>query len=167
MKIQKFQVIFIGIVIALAIMPFFWMKPGELDIGGDGTKMFYYDPLNFIRYTPFYVSLPSGIGTIVPQDYYLPFATLFVIFNTILHSPHLLNVFHISIKLVVGFLSVYGIVKEILFLSIKDMREKQGEIWQKVEFVAIITGLFYTFAPTIIKYNNYVDSVVTHDQVFL
>ena len=27
------------------------MKPGEMDLGGDGSRLFFYDPVNYLRYS--------------------------------------------------------------------------------------------------------------------
>lgn len=163
MKILTSRIFLIGIVVTLIVIPFFWMKPGELDIGGDGTSMFFYDPVNYIRNFVIYMSYSSGTGVIGPLYFYLPVALLVAVLNTILHSQYLINVLYHSLKLVAGFLSIYALIKEILFLSIKDKFEEKKNIGLQVELTAILTGLFYIFLPTIIQFNNYVNPMMVQD----
>lgn len=43
------KILFILIILILIITPFFWMKPGEMDLGGDNSRLFFYNPVSFIK----------------------------------------------------------------------------------------------------------------------
>lgn len=151
--------------VLLAIIPFFWLKPGEIDMGGDGGSLYFYDPINFIKHVVLYKISPYGTGESHNQYYFLPFASLLA-FLKIFLSSHLLSILHNSMKLVVGFFSIYGIMKMLLSLS----KEKDTLLYEKstkIEIISILTGIFYIFSPILTEYDRYVNPLSTHDQVFL
>src|SRR3989344_1043244 len=157
--------IIIAMALVLFSIPFFWLKPGEIDMGGDGGSLYFYDPINFIKHSAIFESLPFGTGVIDTQFYYLPFVTLITLLKIFL-SSHLLSILHNSTKLVVGFLSIYGIMKVLLSFS----REKNAllrEKFKKIEIVSILTGIFYIFLPVLTMDDRYVNPLSIHDQVFL
>lgn len=163
MKTSKTVLIIISLF--LLIIPFFWMRPGEIDMGGDGGSLYFYDPINYIRHVVLYKISPFGTGETQNQYYYLPFTALLMFLKVFL-SSHLLSTLHNSMKLVVGFLSIYGIMKLLLSLS----REKAvllQDKFNKIEIVSILTGVFYIFLPIFTEYDRYVNALSTHDQVFL
>jgi len=142
----------------LFIIPFFWLKPGEMDIGGDGGRLYFYDPLNQMKYLASYYVSPFGTGTAAANFAYLPFIAALAIAKQIIGSSYVLISVHNAIKIVVGFLAVYAIVKELI-----------GQINTnsalRVEFASIIAGLFYLSTPAMTE--NYVKAIPTHNQVFL
>lgn len=135
----------------LSIIPFFWLKPGEMDLGGDSSRLYFYDPINYLKNHSIYNILPFGTGLVEPHFYNLPTVMFFVIIQSVLKSPYLLISIFNSIKLVVAFLAVYGIAKEL--------------IGKKSEFPSMLAGLFYIFSPHMI--GNWDKSLLSHDQVFL
>ena len=42
---KKYFGIAIGISIILFIIPFFWLKPGFVDLGGDAGRLYFIDPM--------------------------------------------------------------------------------------------------------------------------
>lgn len=156
----------IAIVLILFIIPFFWMKPGEIDMGGDGGSLYFYDPINFIKHYAVFESLPFGTGIIETQFNFLPFVTLIALLKFFLQSSYLLSVLHNSMKLVIGFIAIYGIMKELLSQS-RDKDALLREKSRKIEIISILTGIFYIFSPILTDYDRYVNPLPTHDQVFL
>lgn len=144
----------------LFIIPFFWIKPGEMDLGGDGSRLYFYNPINYLKNYSLYNILPFGTGLVEPHFYNLPIVTFFVIMQSVLKSPYLLISIFNSIKLVVAFLAVYGIVKEIL-------DKKSNNKYQSMlrEISSILAGLFYIFSPSMI--GNWDKALLNHNQVFL
>lgn len=143
--------IVIIISLILSIIPSFWLKPGEMDLGGDSSRLYFYDPINYLKNFSLYNILPFGTGLVEPHFYNLPTVTFFVIMQSVLKSPYLLISIFNSIKLVVAFLAVYGITKEL--------------IDKKSEFPSILAGLFYIFSPRMI--GNWDRALLNHNQVFL
>src|SRR3989344_7596480 len=155
---SKFKLLVISICVALIIIPFFWMKPGEMDLGGDSSRLYFYDPINYIRNYSLYNILPFGTGIIEPHFYNLPTVTFFVIIQSVFKSPYLLISTFNSIKLVVAFLAVYGIVKEVI-----DKKSKNKYFSMLREISSMLAGLFYIFSPNMI--GNWDKALLSHDQV--
>src|SRR3989344_8426287 len=86
------------IFVILFIIPFFWSKPGELNMGGDGGSLYYYDPVNFIKNYILYKIYPFGTGPVEVRYFYLPFVGVLALFKSLLNSSYLLSVLHNSIK---------------------------------------------------------------------
>ncbi|MFH1833013.1 MAG: hypothetical protein ABH816_02490 [Candidatus Levyibacteriota bacterium] len=158
MKIRSPKIILIIIILLLTIMPFFWLKPGEMDLGGDGGRLYFYDPVNQIKNLALYNRCAFGIGTIDSPFSYLPFIGILAIIKTIVTSSYILICFHNALKLAVGFLAVYAIVKQ--FIGGFNKNNSLG-----VELASMIAGLFYLSTPAMTE--NYVKAIATHDQVFL
>lgn len=159
-KIFKSKGLLICVCVILSIVPFFWLKPGEMDLGGDSTRLYFYDPLNFLTNVGLYNVLAEGIGRIQPGHFWTPFVALLAVIKTIVGSSYLLITIFNSFKLVSSFIFVYLIVKEIL---IHIRRNKVRE--EVLEISSVIAGIFYVFIPTMII--NWDKALVTHNQVFL
>ncbi len=143
----------------LVVIPFFWFKPGEIDIGGDGGRLYFYDPVNLIK-NSVYVVLPFGVGNILARFFYIPLYSILAILMGITHSSYVLAAFYSGMKITVGFLAVYGIVKVLLGNKLKD---KSNQI--AVSASSLLAALFYVFNPAMTE--NYVRALPSHDQVFL
>lgn len=142
------KLLFWSIVCSLIVIPFFWLKPGEMDLGGDSSRLYFYDPLSYLKNFSLYGVVPEGIGKIEPNHYFLPFGGILVILKYFLRSPYLLITFFNIIKLVIGFLSVYLIGREI-----------------SSTVPSILAALFYLFSPTMT--GNWSAALLSHNQVFL
>jgi len=173
--LRKYRlVLFISLL--LFIIPFFWFKPGEMDLGGDGNRLYFYDPLNFLKNVVFYSIDSEGKGNVEQRHAYLIYVGFIALIKYFINSPHLLISIFNGIKLSVGFLSIYFIVKEFIqHLSpqkkgagfIKgDSREDKNIL--SVELSAIIAGVFYVVATGSEKLIFlWVKALHSHDQVFL
>ena len=144
----------------LFIIPFFWLKSGEMDLGGDSTRLYYYDPQSYIVNAVLYPLLGNSTGEIQYGTYsQLPHMLLLLFLKPLLGSTLLITLFN-SLKLGVGFLTMYGILKEIISKSTID-----STYTKIVEISAILGGLFYIFSRHMVA--NYNMALLYHNQVFL
>lgn len=157
MKILRTRVFLGFIAVILVIMPFFWMKPGEIDIGGDGGRLYFYDPVNLIKHTVSSV-FPYAIGKVEASFFNLPFISLLVILKQIIPSGYLLVSVFNGIKIAGGFLAIYAITKELL-------GKKEGRHIFIADIASIVAGFFYIFSHSM--RDNYVLALPTQDQVLL
>src|SRR5258708_22074413 len=147
--------------IILFIIPFFWFKPEAMDLGGDGTRLYFYDPQAFIKNAALYAVDPHGRGYLEPRQAYLVYVGLLAFIKNFVGSGHNLIAIFNGIKLSVGFLSIYFIVKEFIQA---DTRKKI----LSVELSAIIAGFFYILATGSQNYIFFwIKALHSHDQIFL
>ncbi len=131
--------ILITICAILFLIPLFWFKPGYIDIGGDSTRLYFYNPLQFIKSYSLNAFWPDSLGIKSSGVYSLPFVLFLGFFKFFIRSPYLLIGLFNGLNLTTGFLSIYGIVY--CFLVSKKNKS------YKVKLSAIMSGLFYTFIP--------------------
>lgn len=155
------------ITIALALIPFFWIKPGEINIGGDGSSIYFYDPGNLIKHLALYKMLPYGTGPIEVRYFYLPYVVLLALLKSIFGSPYVVTVLQTSLKLSVGFLSIYGITKILLSETKEKIKIDKIQAFSIEKIIAVLTGVFYIFSPLLIKEDRFINPIPSHDQVFL
>lgn len=145
----------IFIILFLIIIPFLWLKPGEMDLGGDSTRLYFYDPINFLKQFSLYGISPQGFGFVEPNYYYLPFFLLLAALKKIFISSYVIISLFNSLKLAGGFLCIYFIIKELLQPGKKDA----------YYYPAILGGLFYIFSSKIIQ--TWDKALLSHNQIFL
>lgn len=85
-----------------------------MDLGGDSSRLYFYNPISYLKNFSLYGVVPEGIGRVEPNHYLLPFVGILVVLKYFLSSPYLLITLFNIIKLVIGFLSIYLVVREIL-----------------------------------------------------
>ena len=143
----------------LFCIPFFWLKPGEMDLGGDSSRLYYYDPLAYLLHLSFSSISPSGIGGEAISFYAIPFVSYLAVMKAIFVSPTILIFIQNGMSLSLSFLAIYLIVKELTkgnaFLDKRSSRE----------YAAIIAGIFYIFSPMYML--GWDKALLTHDQIFL
>jgi len=158
MKISSSRILLIVISLLLIIIPFFWLKPGEMDLGGDGGRLYFYDPINQFYNLAFYYVSPFNVGAVNANFAYIPFISILIIVKQVINSPYMLISINNAVKLMFGFISVYLIVKELA-----------GKINENnrlfVKLASILAGLFYLSSPAMIS--NYVTALLTNNQIFL
>jgi len=152
------KLILFVITFLLILIPFFWLKPGEMDLGGDSGRLYFYDPEFLLKNIALYVVSPLGIGNIEPNLYTLPFYALASLIKSILHEPYLIIFFFNALKLTVSFFAVFALIRELL-----NINDSKNKIF--AELSAIIGGLFYIFSPMFI--GNFDRALSNHNQVFL
>lgn len=151
--------LFVGICIVLFIIPFFWLKPGEMDLGGDSTRLYFYDPLSYLKSSVLYSGLSWGAGVVSYDQFFIPYLTLMVFLKTLFQSPTVLIAIFNGLKLFGSFIFVFLIIKELL------QREESGELTMVKRLGVILGSLFYTLSPSVLDNMKY--ALFTHDQVFL
>jgi len=158
-RINGYKILPLLISLILFLIPFFWLKPGEMDLGGDNTRLYFYDPISYLFSQTLYSIVSSGVGGEAISYYALPFFLLLAIFKSILNSQTILISAFNGMSLSVAFISCYLIVKELINTK-KTSHEKNI-----LEYSSILTGLFYVFAPYLI--NGWDKAILTHNQIFL
>ncbi len=132
-----------------------------MDLGGDGTRLYFYDPQAFIKNAALYAVDPHGRGYLEPRQAYLAYVGLLAFLKNFVGSGHNLIAIFNGIKLSVGFLSIYFIVKEFIQA---DVRKRV----LSVELAAIVAGFFYILATGSQNYIFFwIKALHSHDQIFL
>lgn len=157
---MKYRLLPLVISIFLALVPFLWLKSGYLDLGGDSSRLYFFDPLNYLKSFPLWGIAPDGLGAANISYSLIPFVLTLLLFKQILHSPYLLITLFNSVQLVVSFLSVYLITIEFLRIG-----KKNNEI-ASIYFAASIAGLFYILSP-FLSPNGWDKAMFIHNQLFL
>ncbi len=153
--------IFFAIAFVLFIIPFFWLKPGEMDLGGDNARLYFYDPVAFIKFFSFYEATAIGKGSVNPNYIYLPFAGMLAFMKLFMSSTALISFIN-GLKLSVGFAAFFLIIFELL--SSASVHNKRTSIL----FAALLSGLFYVISFGSINMSYFWDrSLITHNQIFL
>ena len=62
------RTIIIVICVLLFIVPFFWISPGELEMGGDSNRLFLYDPGSYLQVNALYSVEPQGVGKVASNQ---------------------------------------------------------------------------------------------------
>jgi len=156
MKQHRFAII---VAIILFTIPFFWLKPGEMNLGGDSGRLYFYDPVSYLNLRV-YNYLGSSIGTELTYYTYLPYAALLFVLKLIFQSPTILISLFNGLTLSVSFFSVYLILKE--FFKNNENKIKSAYI----EFSSILAGLFYILSQISI-YSGWEKPLISFNQVFL
>lgn len=153
MKILPYVVSFF-----IFFIPFLWFSPGEMDLGGDNSRLYFYNAAAYGANHSFYGISPSSFGYENISYFGLSFITLLVLLQKFITSPTLLISFFHGMSLALGFLGCYLSVREIVS-SYKGARDEVYEI------AAIAAGLFYVFSQVNIQ--GWDKIILTHDQFFL
>lgn len=153
------RVIILYICIILFILPFFWLKPGELELGGDSSRLYLYDPISYLQTSSLYNLAPDGIGNLRSDQSMIPFLLLLQIVYSIFRSPYILTILLYSVNLVGAFLFTYLFV----FTILKNHTNNKTVFL--AHLAAIIGGLFYTFSPSV--GGPMQTALIIHNQVFL
>ncbi len=164
-KIKKnWEKLFVwALFVAFIIIPFFWYPRGAMDLGGDGSRLYFYDPFNFLKSTTFFGVVPIGKGDVdATKHAYLLYVLCIALLKSIFHSSNnVINLWN-GMKLSVGFLSIYLIVKEMILYKGK------GKISLTKELAAILSGIFYIFSTGSLSLVYFwIKALHSHDQVFL
>ncbi len=161
MRVLKYALLPILISIIFFIIPFFWLKPGEMDLGGDSSRLYFYDPIHYLFGQSLFSISHSGFGGENQSYYAIPLLLLLALFKSFIHSPTLLiSGFH-GMSLSIAFISCYLIVKELLSQGRREAPYRRGV----VEAASILAGLFYNLSSIPIGEWGYV--ILTFSQVFL
>lgn len=148
-----FRLVFLSIASALFIVPFFWLKAGFVDLGGDTGRLYFLNPSAvvssiFSRQT----ALSAPVYSEIPYIIYLSGL------QALLHSPTtLINIEH-GIQLALSFIAIYLVVKELLLISTPNLYRS------RIEWASLVAGLFYV---GVIGKDGWAISLFSQNQVFL
>lgn len=136
--IKKWYIVII--VLILFFIPFFWFRSGEIDYGGDSTRLYFYRPDLWLKNIALYSNNAFiAMGAEAPSFFIIPFLVfLQIIKDLVLGKPYYLNNVFNGLLLSGSFVFIYLIVKELLLLKGKDV---------KYQLPAIIAGLFFCLSP--------------------
>ena len=152
MKIPKRILIPIIISLVLFIIPFFWFKPGEMDLGGDSSRLYFYDPVSYLVKSALYVISPSSFGFENRNYVTLPFIALLIFLKSIISSPTILISAFYGFSLSMAFIFCYLTIKELI---------NAEKSWR----AAVVGALLYVLSPALIDGWKHV--LITYNQVFL
>jgi len=151
MKISK-RIFPALITVILFFIPFFWLKPGEMDLGGDTSRLYFYDPISYFFNSVLFIISPSNYGGVNYNYVHIPVIAIFILLKFIFHSPTVLIDISYGLCLSMGFLFCY--------LTIRELTDNEKKV-----FPAIVGGLLYVFSPALI--NNWTHVLLTFNLVFL
>jgi len=125
----------------LLIVPFFWFRYGEIDLGGDSTRLYFFDPQSWLGNVGLYSpSTLHSTGVDDPNYCLIPFLALLVVLKSLLSgNPYFLNCFFNGLLLSGGFSFAY--------LAFKDMTESESKTGK---LCSVIGALFFVLSPLVI-----------------
>lgn len=156
---MKKHIFAIILTIILFIVPFFWLKPGEMNLGGDSGRLFFYDPISYLNNTILYSFSSSGAG--VESLGYPPlfFILVLALFKLVFSSTAVISIVN-GIILSCAFLSVYFIARELLGEYKNSIKESV------ITCSSVLAGLLYIFSQLSI-YSGWENPILSHNQIFL
>lgn len=160
MKLNSFFFIISAVTVILFLIPFLWLKPGLTDLGGDSSRLYYYQPLEYLKNQSLYAVSKSGLGGENLSFYGLPHFLLLAGLKFILRSPTLLIDVIYGLNLSLGFLFCFLIISEV----IKDLKISEQNTKPAI-FAAIIAALYYILPPQL--NSGWAHVILTFNQVFL
>lgn len=128
--------------IVLFIIPFFWFPFGYIDIGGDSSRLYFYDPLSFLHNFVLNPFFPDSIGVKNGGIYLLPFVSALALFKLLLGSYYVLNNIFNGITIFLSFIGIFLVVSEILLHETSHKKNKEI-----IYFSAVTAGFFYVLIP--------------------
>jgi len=154
-KITK-QNIFVGLITCLLfVIPFFWFKPGQMDLGGDSSRLYFLDPNAYLKSSTLSLVSPSSYGEANQNIVSLPYICLLIILKFFINSPTILIASSYGLDFSFGFLFFYLCISEL----ISEKKETPAYI------AGIVGGLLYIFPPALLEAWKHV--LITYNQVFL
>lgn len=141
---------------ALFSLPFFWFRNGEVDLGGDFSRLYLYAPWRYLQIFGLYSVVPEGVGRVTPNQYYIPYLLFLTGIQKIVGSQYIVVHLFNGLKLAAGFLSMYAIVKTMIGSRVTRLI---------AECASFLAAIFYIFSPSVIGNMN--NALLSHDQVFL
>lgn len=123
-------------------IPFFWFAWGEVDLGGDSSRLYFYDPWNWMKNIALNSNNPlDSLGADNPNFFIIPFLLLLSLIKLLMGNSHyLLNCTFAGLILSGGFLAMYGCIRE-LSPAVSDRYHR---------FIAVIGAMFFIFSPVIV-----------------
>lgn len=158
---KKYRAVLL-ISIILFILPFFWLAPGEMDLGGDDTRLFFYDPITYVKNTNLYDIRIEGKGTVLPRYSDIPYIGIIALLKFFFSYPTLVISFINSLKLAGAFIAIYLITYEFLKEAYSGMSKKS------IYTVSILAGIFYIISLGSHRLVfSWETALISHNEVFL
>ncbi len=157
--INREDILAVLIALLLFVIPFFWLKPAEMDLGGDNSRLYLYDPQSYLGAAGTYSIDPQGTQKIIPNQNLFPLLSIFSFIRELGRSHDLPGILEKSFKLSGSFWFMYLIVKELLANRVKRKYLVHSAV------AAVLSGLAYLFSPAVVENMRY--ALLTHNQVFL
>lgn len=153
--IKKYFFVFIAVV--LFLIPFFWFSPGEIDLGGDSSRLYFFDVLPWLKNIAIYsVNTLNSVNTGNPNFFMIPFLLFLYLIRTLLGgNSYMLNCFFSGLLLSGSFIFTYLSLNEII----------NTEVNRKKEICAIIGGLFFVFSPLVI--DGWMKALYSFNQILI
>ncbi len=151
------KIVVLLITVIFLIIPFLWLKPGEMDIGGDSSRLYFYDPVSYLKSASLFSISASSFGLENIYYFSLPFIALLAIFRFFLSPFLLISIFH-GVTLSASFLFTFLSAKEILT---GEKRNKLNDIF----LISLFCGIAYAFFPALIDGWEHV--LLSRNQIFL
>ncbi|MFZ5845157.1 MAG: hypothetical protein ACOY0S_01675 [Patescibacteria group bacterium] len=140
----------------LFFIPFGWLQPGEMDLGSDSSRLYFYDPTNYLKGQSLYGVSSSGLGEENTSYYGIPLFLILAAIKRIIPSSTLLISGFYGVSLSLAFLFIYLTVYRLL---------SDGYAFSVKTLAATVAGLFYIFSPgSILGWGH---NILTFNQVFL
>ena len=148
------------ITIILFIIPFFWLAPGEMDLGGDDNRLYFYDSLEYLKNTALYSFQMEGMGTVESRYYEIPYILLITVLKLFFSSPTIVINFINGLKLSLAFIAMYLLIHEF----IKQMYSEK----KYIQIVGVLSGIFYiTSLGSVHLSSEWNRPLASHNQIFL
>ncbi len=131
--------------LALLAVPFFWFKYPMLDLGGDSSRLYFFDPWSWLKNIALYApNSLTALGTDNPNFSMIPFLSLLVLLKKLLlNNPYYLNCFFSGFLLSGSFVFT--------FLSLSNLLpDRDNDKTCSKEISSIVGALFFSLSPLII-----------------
>lgn len=142
-----------SVAVILFVIPFFWIGPGFVDLGGDNGRLYFMQPLSFIQSV---LNIPDHtihyLLATVPYVFFLSLLKIFI------HSPTDLISFEHGTQLSLGFLFIYLISKELIHTWYRGAKNIT------VQWVGMVSGIVYIGFVSVLGWPV---SLYTQNQVFI
>lgn len=130
-----------------------------MDIGGDSSRLYFYDPVKYLLSSTLYSISASAFGLETIYYFNIPFVSLLIALKSVLVYPTLLiSAFH-GFSMSMAFIFCYLIIKELI------IEENSIDKSNKIHYAAILGGLAYILSPALIDGWEHV--LWPHNQIFL
>ncbi len=159
---MKHRTVVALIALVLLVIPFFWLKPGEMDLGGDSNRLFFYAPIDYLKASLYGVPQVGLVHEITePRYFYLPYVSLIAVLRFFFSPTAVISLFN-GLKLSMSFVMIYLIVFDLL----RGVVDRDGR--RSRYLAAILAALFYVVAMGSLNMEFYWSTAITsHNQVFL
>jgi len=131
-----------------------------MDLGGDDNRLYFYDPVAYLKNTASYGFQMEGMGTVESRYYEIPYVVLITMLKLFFSSSTLAISFINGLKLSAAFIAMYLLVQE--FLKRSYPKKKY------IQIVGILSGIFYIVSLGSIHLSSeWNRPLASHNQIFL